>query len=199
MKLLGEKKRSGAKNAIILSPPGGAHWVPGIFKAKIVRAICAAYLCIAAAAPNILRAQENAVAIKNAAPSPASEHTLSSPDKKPASLNGEKHRFWDTTNDWLFAGVAASRTLDYFSTLNMRKRGRQEILITNDVVDNRAGFAALEAAATGLSIGASYWFHCTGHHKLERWTSIVHIGLATTGAVRNYCLQTAHVRAPSAI
>jgi hypothetical protein len=30
---------------------------------------------------------------------------------------------------------------------------------------------------------------------LERWTSIVHIGLATTGSVRNYCLKTAH-RAP---
>src|ERR1700759_5563626 len=36
------------------------------------------------------------------------------------------HRFWDTTNDLLFAGVAASRTLDYFSTLNMRRRGRDE-------------------------------------------------------------------------
>jgi hypothetical protein len=104
----------------------------------------------------------------------------------------KEHRFWDKENDWLFAGVGASRTLDYFSTLNMRRRGRQEIFLTNDVVDNHAGFAAIEASATGVSIGASYLFHRYGHHKLERWTSIVHIGLATTGAVRNYCLKTAH-------
>jgi hypothetical protein len=104
----------------------------------------------------------------------------------------KEHRFWDKENDWLFAGVGASRTLDYFSTLNMRRRGRQEILLTNDVVDNHAGFAAIEASTTGVSIGASYLFHRYGHHKLERWTSIVHIGLATTGAVRNYCLKTAH-------
>jgi hypothetical protein len=104
----------------------------------------------------------------------------------------DEHRFWDATNDWLFAGVGASRTLDYFSTLNMRRRGRQEILLTNDVVDNHAAFAVIEAAGTGASIGVSYLFHHYGHHKLERATSIVHIGLATTGAVRNYCLKTAH-------
>jgi hypothetical protein len=103
-----------------------------------------------------------------------------------------ENRFWDKENDLLFAGVAASRALDYLSTLNMRRRGRQEIFLTNDAVDNHAGFAAIEAAATGVSIGASYIFHRYGHHKLERWTSIVHIGLATTGAVRNYSLKTAH-------
>ncbi len=119
--------------------------------------------------------------------------TSPSPKYSPVdtSLPGE-HRFWDTTNDLLFAGVGASRTLDYFSTLNMRRRGRQEILLTNDVVDNHAAFAVIEAAGTGASIGVSYLFHHYGHHKLERATSIVHIGLATTGAVRNYCLKTAH-------
>ena len=105
-----------------------------------------------------------------------------------------EHHFWNKENDLLFAGVAAARTLDYFSTLNMRRRGRQEIFLTNDAVDNHAGFASIEAGATGVSIGASYLFHRYGHHKLERWTSIVHIGLATTGAVRNYSLKTAHRR-----
>ncbi len=109
-----------------------------------------------------------------------------------ADLRSDEHRFWDATNDWLFAGVGASRTLDYFSTLNMRHRGRDDILLTNDVVDNHAAFAVIEAAGTGASIGVSYLFHHYGHHKLERATSIVHIGLATSGAVRNYCLKTAH-------
>jgi hypothetical protein len=102
------------------------------------------------------------------------------------------HRFWDKENDWLFAGVAAMRTADYFSTLNMRRRGRDEILLTNDVVDNHAGFAFIEAGGTGVSILGSYIFHHYNHHRLERWTSIVHIGLAGTGAVRNYCLKTRH-------
>jgi hypothetical protein len=113
-----------------------------------------------------------------------------------AALPKQMHHFWDKENAWLFAGVGAARTLDYFSTLNLRRRGLQEILITNDAVDNHAAFAAIEAAGTGASIGVSYLFHRYGHHKLERWTSIAHIGVATTGGVRNYCLKTRH--APTA-
>src|SRR6266566_2633163 len=60
--------------------------------------------------------------------------------------------------------------------------------------ENRWLFAAIEAAATGVSIGASYLFHRYRHHKLERWTSLVHCGLATGGAISNYCLKTAHPR-----
>jgi hypothetical protein len=112
--------------------------------------------------------------------------------KQSAASSKQEHRFWDRENAWLFAGIGASRTLDYFSTLNLRRRGLQEILITNDAVDNHAAFAVIEAAGTGVSIGASYLFHRYGHHKLERWTSIVHIGVATTGGVRNYCLKTRH-------
>jgi hypothetical protein len=124
--------------------------------------------------------------------SAAANMQTSSPATRKLDVQPREHKFWDTENDLLFAGVAASRTLDYFSTLNMRRRGRQEIFLTNDLVDNHAGFAAIEAASTGASIGASYLLHRYGHHKLERWTSIVHIGLASTGAVRNYCLKTAH-------
>ena len=103
-----------------------------------------------------------------------------------------EHPFWDRENDLLFAAVGASRILDYFSTLNFRRRGRNEALLTNDVVDNHAAFASIEAAASVASIGLSYVFHRYHHHRLERWTSIVHASLATSGAVRNYCLKTAH-------
>jgi hypothetical protein len=102
------------------------------------------------------------------------------------------HPFWDRENDLLFAAVGASRTLDYFSTLNFRRRGRNEALLTNDVVDNHAAFASIEAAATVASIGVSYFFHRYHHHRLERWASIVHASLAASGAVRNYSLKTAH-------
>ncbi len=120
------------------------------------------------------------------------EQAGADPVKAVRAAARQAHRFWDKPNDWLFAGVAASRTLDYFSTLNMRQRGRQEILLTNDLVDNHAAFAAVEAAGTGASMAASYLFHRYRHHALERWTSYIHIGLATSGAVRNYCLKTAH-------
>jgi len=76
--------------------------------------------------------------------------------------------------------------------LNFRRRGRSEVLLTNDLVDNHAAFAAVEAGGTGLSIGVSYIFHHYNHHQLERWTSIVHIGLTTGGAIRNWSLKTAH-------
>jgi hypothetical protein len=134
------------------------------------------------------------------AQAPAAEAQTPSPvvvpsaDKNVPKERTQDHHFWDKKNDWLFAGVGAARTFDYFSTLNLRRRGDQEILVTNDLVDDHAAFAVVEAAGTGVSIGASYLFHHYGHHKLERWTSIVHFGLATSGAVRNYCLKTAHPR-----
>jgi len=103
-----------------------------------------------------------------------------------------EHRFWDRENDLLFAAVGASRALDYASTLNFRRRGRDEAFLTNDIVDNHPAFAAIEAAGTAASIGISYLFHHYHHHRLERWTSIVHASLATGGAIRNYSLKTAH-------
>jgi hypothetical protein len=138
--------------------------------------------------PSVLRAQEPSAA----KPESSAEVRPSLSPKQELALPKHEHRFWDKKNDWLFAGVGAARTLDYFSTLNLRRRGDQELLVTNDLVDNHAAFAVVEAAGTGVSIGASYLFHRYGHHKLERWTSIVHIGLATTGAARNYSLKTAH-------
>ena len=125
------------------------------------------------------------------APAPATT-VAPTAGQKQTNARMQEHRFWNKKNGWLFAGVGAARTFDYFSTLNLRRRGDQEVLLTNAIVDNHVEFAAIEAAGTGASIGASYLFHRYGHHKLERWTSIVHFGLATSGAVRNYCLKTAH-------
>lgn len=99
------------------------------------------------------------------------------------------HRFWDHENLWLFGAVGAGRGLDYASTLNLRHRGINEALLTNGIVDNHALFAVIEVAATGASVGVSYIFHRTGHHRLERWTSAIHAGIAVGGAIRNYNLK----------
>ena len=84
------------------------------------------------------------------------------------------------------------RGLDYASTRNFMARGREEILLPDDVVDNSAGFASLEAAATATSVGLSYWMHRTGHHKIERWISITHISVTAFGDARNYALKSKH-------
>lgn len=104
------------------------------------------------------------------------------------------HAFWDRTNILLFSGVAVVRGMDYASTRNFQARGRQEILLPDDVVNNSAAFASIEAAGTVTSVGISYILHRTGHHTLERWMSIGHIGVTAFGDVRNYCLKSRHPR-----
>ncbi len=96
------------------------------------------------------------------------------------------HRFWDRSNILLFSGVGAARALDFASTRHFRARGRSEGFLNNRIVDNRPLFITVEAAGAAASIGVSYFFHRIGQHKLERWTSLVHITVGTAGAVRNY-------------
>jgi hypothetical protein len=163
-------------------------------------AIVVAFLSVAVAPATYAQQQADEKQESNppAAPQPASgapSADQTKPDSVPkptiSPAFGE-HRFWDRENDWLFAGVGAGRALDYASTLNLRRRGINEAFLTNAIVDNHPLFAGIEAAATGASIGVSYIFHRTGHHRLERWTSIVHFGIATGGAIRNYALKTPH-------
>ena len=118
-----------------------------------------------------------------------------SPHEVPSRVSTE-HKFWDRQNTFLFGGVGVFRGLDYASTRNMQARGREEILLPDDVVNNSAAFAAVEAGGTAASVGLSYWMHRMGHHKLERWVSIAHIGVTGFGAARNYALKTHRVSAP---
>ncbi len=127
------------------------------------------------------------------APQPAAEAvkvpTTANPD---APSEAQTHAFWDRTNILLFSGVAVFRGLDYASTRNFLARGREEVLIPDDIVNNSAAFASLEVAATLTSVGLSYALHRTHHHKLERWLSIGHIGVTGFGVVRNYSLESKH-------
>lgn len=129
-----------------------------------------------------LRAQEGP-------PEKSSESAGAQAAQAPPPKEVPPHRFWDSTNAALFAGVGGARALDYASTRDMRSRGVNEVLLSNSVVDNRPLFVSIEAAGTALSIGVSYLFHRTGHHKLERWVSIVHIGVGVGGSIRNFGLQ----------
>jgi len=127
------------------------------------------------------------------APAPQASHSAAAPAPQPhTEQKAQVHRFWDKKNIWLFAGVGAGRALDFTSTRNFRRRGRNEGLLTNAIVDNTPLFATIEIAGTWASIGVSYLFHIHNHHELERWTSYVHIGVSFAGAARNYALPTVH-------
>lgn len=128
-------------------------------------------------------AQSQELARTQASPSPPTPDRIEDDAPSP-------HRFWDRENILLFSGVAVFRGLDYVSTRNFERRGRQEVLIPDDVVDNSAGFASLEAAGAATSVGISYIFHRTGHHKMERWLSIGHIGVTAFGVGWNFSLKT---------
>ncbi|HLK33315.1 MAG TPA: hypothetical protein VKT29_09510 [Terriglobales bacterium] len=134
-----------------------------------------------------------------ATPLPAGPAATAAPQPVPVAAKSlpQAHPFWDRKNALLFAGVGVFRTLDYTSTRNMRDRGRQEILLSNWVVDNRPLFIGIEAAASGLSIGLSYVMHRTNHHKLERLISIGHISGAAFGDARNYALKSGHHYPPN--
>jgi hypothetical protein len=114
---------------------------------------------------------------------------------KSRSLPGT-HAFWDRTNLLLFSGVAVFRGMDYASTRNFQARGRKEVLLAQDVVNNSAAFAGVEAAGAATSVGISYLFHRTGHHKMERWLSIAHISVTAVGVGWNYSLKTARPAVP---
>ena len=154
-------------------------------RTRTVWILCLAALFAAASSP--ARAQqpsEPGTAAKPALPS--------APRALAAEIPETTHRFWDRENDLLFVGVGLARALDYSSTLNLRRRGLDEIFLTNSIVDNHPLFAGIQTAATVASIGVAYLLHRTGHHRLERWVSVIHIGVATGGAIRNYALKTPH-------
>jgi hypothetical protein len=129
-----------------------------------------------------LPAQERPAVPSPGATTPPPAQARARPEKSP-------HTFWDRRNAWLFAGVGAARALDYASSQHFRAKGINERLLSNRIVDNRPLFAGIEVAATFASIGVAYLFHRRGHHKIERWISIVHIGVGVGGSVRNFLLQ----------
>jgi len=54
-----------------------------------------------------------------AAQNTIAQHCLSRSQESGIRERTQEHHFWDKKNDWLFAGVGAARTFDYFSTLNL--------------------------------------------------------------------------------
>jgi hypothetical protein len=99
------------------------------------------------------------------------------------SIANSEHRFWDNKNVALFAASAALSGADFAVTRANLQSGGQEL---NPMVRifgrSSAGLAVNFAGETAGVIGLTYFFHRTGHHRLERLVSVANMS-ASAGAV----------------
>jgi hypothetical protein len=110
----------------------------------------------------------------------ASPMVMPTPQVPPATI---KHRFWDKENIALFAGTAALSAADFTVTRqNLQSGGRELNPIVRIYGRSTPGLALNFAGETAGGIGLSYFFHRTGHHRLERLVSGVNI-IGSAGAV----------------
>ena len=119
-------------------------------------------------------------------PVPDAPSASAEPASSPVSIQSSPettHRFWDSENKVLFTGVIASDCADFAVTYSNLQRGGQEL---NPIVRvfgrSFGGLAVNFSGESAGTIALSYFFHKTGHHKMERYVSMVNIG-TSTGAV----------------
>jgi hypothetical protein len=92
-----------------------------------------------------------------------------------------RHSFWDRKNCALFAGTAALSAADFYVTRrNLANGGAELNPITRVFGRSTAGLAVNFSAQTASVIGLSYLFHKTGHHRLERITTLVNMSASAT-------------------
>lgn len=94
-----------------------------------------------------------------------------------------EHKFWDTQNRILLIAAAASNFADFAVTRsNLQSGGRELNPVVRMFGRSSPGLATNFVGETAGVVALSYFFHKTGHHKLERAVSLVNIG-TSTGAV----------------
>lgn len=102
--------------------------------------------------------------------------------KAPENIRPQ-HPFWDRGNSILFAATGAAATADFLVTrMNLSSGGRELNPLVRPLAGSTAGLATNFAVETASVMGISYLFHKTGHHRLERFTSVLNIS-SSTGAV----------------
>lgn len=86
-------------------------------------------------------------------------------------------KFWDNENRALFTTVALLSAADFAITRSILQNGGKELNpVTRLFSGSTAGLAVNFAGETAGVIGVSYFFHKTGHHRLERITPMLDIG-----------------------
>jgi hypothetical protein len=90
-------------------------------------------------------------------------------------------RFWDRENSILFATSAAFSAADFVVTKDNLHNGGQELNpVTRAFTSSTPALAVNFAGETAGVIGLSYFFHKTGHHKLERAISMLNISASAS-------------------
>lgn len=91
------------------------------------------------------------------------------------------HKFWDRQNKFLFLAVAAGNTADFAVTrANLQNGGRELNPLVRPFGRSSAGLALNFAGETVAVVSLSYFFHKTGHHRLERAVSVVNVASSAT-------------------
>ena len=93
------------------------------------------------------------------------------------------HKFWDRKNKVLFLTAAALNGADFVVTRSNLQSGGQELNPIVRVFGRSTPALALNfVGETAGVVTISYFFHKTGHHRLEHVVSYVNIG-SSAGAV----------------
>jgi hypothetical protein len=128
-----------------------------------------------------LHAQAPLAAVDPDAPTPFIEPSM--PVMATTPVTGAEHRFWDKQNFALFAAAAALNTADFSITrANLRSGGRELNPVVRMFGRSSPGLAVNFIGETMGVVSLSYFFHKTGHHKLERAVSMLDVG-SSAGAV----------------
>ncbi len=86
------------------------------------------------------------------------------------------HRFLDKENWVLFSSVAGLCAGDFAVTrANLTNGGKELNPLTRIFAGSTAGLATNFVGETVSVVGLSYYFHRTGHHKLERIAPMLNI------------------------
>ena len=91
------------------------------------------------------------------------------------------HKFWDKQNKFLFIAASAGAAADFAVTrANLQSGGRELNPLVRPFGRSSAGLAMNFAGETVGVMSVSYFFHKTGHHKVERAVSMVNIASSVT-------------------
>jgi hypothetical protein len=154
-------------------------WFTSILQSRTVILLGLLGLCQPALTQEISAALIQPASMESSSFTPSPAFTTA----RPATLPEASHRFWDRENTFLFATSAAFNTADFVVTRdNLRGGGRELNPVTRVFSGSTPGLVANFAGETAGVVALSYFFHKTGHHRMERFTSILNIG-SSAGAV----------------
>jgi hypothetical protein len=160
------------------------NWLGAILKYRVVILLAVFSLCRPALSQEVSVALLHPDVIEPTPMAPAPMVKTFQPATFPEAPS---HRFWDRENCVLFAISGAFSAADFVVTKDNLRGGGQELNpVTRVFTGSTAGLAVNFAGETVGVVGLSYFFHKTGHHKVERAVSMLNIG--ASGAAVTYDL-----------